>query len=379
MLYDLNLVWTPQTTQVDLERTLKFSKSLSYDVVALNHTFGPPIAAQVTNAIPQIGPVHTSFPQQPHQQAQTQQPPSSSPGDPSTALPTTLRRATILVSDPATNHRLPLLASLYDLLACRPTTDKAFAAACTSWAEISLISLDLSVSQPFRFRPKPCMAAVNRGVLFEVCYGQLLSPSTDARRRAAFIANVLELFRATKGRGIVLSSEARCAPGGAGAALRAPADVVNLFAVWGLGSEKGLEALSVNPRAVVVNEGLRKRGFRGVVDIVDAEGRIPGRAEGADSDGKAGKNNKQDQKKGEGGRQKPKQQHNNKGEDKQSGPQAPPQVSNGKRKHDGEGDHGRGGAGHETSLPVMSKRQAKKMKLAEKEKKAAESTTDTSR
>lgn len=369
MLYDLNLVWTPQATRSEIERTLKFSKSLGYNVVALNHTLEPPIAAQVTNAIPQIGPAHPSFPQQPQQQAQTQPQSSSSPSNPTAALPTVLRRATILVSDISTNHRLPHLASLYDLLACRPTTDKAFAIACTNWTEINLISLDLSVSQPFRFKPKPCMAAVNRGVLFEVCYGQLLSSSSDARKRATFIANVLELFRATKGRGIVLSSEARCGPG---AALRAPADVVNLFAVWGLGNEKGLEALGVNPRAVVVNEGLRKRGFRGVVDIVDAEGKIPGRERSADGDEKAGKNNKQGQKKNEGGKQKQRPDKNHKGEKKQPGPQNPPQEGNGKRKHDGEGDRGLGG--DETSLPVMSKRQAKKMKLAEK---AAGSTTET--
>lgn len=86
----------------------------------------------------------------------------------------------------------------------------------------------------------------------------------DAQRaRSNFIGNVLGLLRATKGRGIIVSSEAKSALG-----LRGPADVVNLLAVWGLGPEKGTEALGTGPRAVVVNEGVKRRGFRGVVDIV---------------------------------------------------------------------------------------------------------------
>lgn len=358
MLYDLNIVWTPQTTASDLERTLKFSQSLGYNVVALNHTFEAPIPAQVTNPIPQTGPVHTSFPQ-PHQATISS---SSTPSnnDSRSSLPTTLRRATVLISDPSTNHRLPTLAAAYDLLAVRPTTDKAFAAACTSMSEISLISLDLSVSHPFRFKPKPCMAAVHRGVLLEVCYSQLVANS-DTRARGTFIANVLELVRATKGRGIVLSSEARAAAGGVG--LRAPADVVNLFACWGLGNEKGTEALGLNPRAVVVNEGLRRRGYRGVVDIVQAEGRIPVSQE--KDDGDDGDMGREPKKKGVGGthhKQKLKGGQKPSGGQQQSGNGNGNENVNGKRKHDGASDHG---GGDQTSLPVLSKRQAKKAKLAE--------------
>lgn len=366
MLYDLNIVWTPQTSRADLERTLRFSHSLGYDVVALNHTFAPPIGAQATNPIPQLGPAHPSFPP-PAQKQQGQQP--SPHGDKANSntnannnkLPITLRRATVLAADPATNHRLPLLASAYDLLACRPTTEKAFVAACTGWPEVSLISLDLSQHQPYRLRPKPCMAAVARGALFEVCYGQLVSSSSSSaasadrqRARAVFVANVLELARATRGRGIVLSSEAR-GPGG----LRAPADVVNLFAVWGLGPERGLEALGLNPRAVVVNEGLRKRGFRGVVDVVDAEGRTPARKE---EDGRAAAD-------GESGAKEGQRQKNMGGKKQQQ-----QEGTNGKRKHEGASDHGGGDQG---SAPAMSKRKAKKMKLAEKV--AATPTTETSK
>lgn len=186
-------------------------------------------------------------------------------------------------------------------------------------------------------------------MLFEVCYSQLVTNTSDARARGTFIANVLELVRATKGRGIVLSSEAKAAAGGVG--LRAPADVVNLFACWGLGNEKGMEGFGMNPRAVVVNEGLRRRGYRGVVDIVQAEGSIPLSQEKGD-DEEGGTKGKEGKQKGGGGgggmRQKQKPNAN--------------ANANGKRKHDGASDHG---SGDQTSLPVLSKRQAKKLKLAE--------------
>lgn len=201
------------------------------------------------------------------------------------------------------------------------------------------------------------MAAVHRGVLFEVCYSQLVANS-DARARGTFIANMLELVRATKGRGIVLSSEARATAGGVG--LRAPADVMNLFACWGLGNEKGTEALGVHPRAVVVNEGLKRRGYRGVVDIIQAEGRIPASQEKEDGDdGEKGKEDARKKKSSGGGtQQKPK----NKVGQKQSSGQQDSGIANGKRKHDGGSDHG---GGDQASLPVLSKRQAKKLKLAE--------------
>lgn len=78
------------------------------------------------------------------------------------------------------------------------------------------------------------------------------------------------MIRATRGRGIFISSEAKTALG-----LRAPADVVNLLSVWGLGNEKGMEGIGTIPRSVVVNEGIKRNGFRGVIDIVQVAERDP--------------------------------------------------------------------------------------------------------
>jgi ribonuclease P/MRP protein subunit RPP1 len=59
--------------------------------------------------------------------------------------------------------------------------------------------------------------------------------------------NAASLIRATRGRGIIISSEARKAVG-----VRAPFDVMNLATLWGLSQEKGREAVGGLSRTVVV-------------------------------------------------------------------------------------------------------------------------------
>ncbi|KAI1119076.1 RNase P subunit p30 [Nemania sp. NC0429] len=378
MLYDLNIAWSPQTSAADLERTLRFSASLGYDVVALNHTIGAPVPPQVTNPLPKFDPPSPS----------SSLPPSSTPQP---KLPTVLRRATLVLSESSQHHRLPQLASAYDILAVRPQTDESFSAACLSLNDISLISLDLTVRQPFTFRPKPCMSAVSRGVRFEVCYSQALQgPASahiigakgardggyagsggglgvDARARAAFIGNVSSLIRATRGRGIVISSEAQSVLG-----LRAPADVINLLHVWGLPTDRAKDGLSVLPRGVVVNEGLKRSGFRGVIDIVGVADREEadvemseagdGVAKAASGNGQGNKKNKNknQQTSGHGERER---KRKSEAEDTDA---AAPASTNEISKPAGGGEE-----------QLVSKRQAKRMKAALRNKQLETGTAGT--
>lgn len=287
MLYDLNIAWSPSTSASDLARTLKFSSSLGYNVVALNHTIAiAQLPTPVTNPLPKFPVTPDSHAQSREQQEQ----------DKDNGLPTILHRATIPINDSSMNHlhRLAQLAPAYDILAVRPATEKTFSHACLNMAETSIISLDLAQQFDFFFKPRTCMAAVSRGVRFEICYAQVLG--ADARGRANFIGNLASLLRVTKGRGLVVSSEARGVMG-----LRGPADVVNLLAVWGLGTEKGMEGLGVNPRGIVVNEGIKRSGFRGIVDIVSvAERKQSEKMEGVEEGGGAEAKQKEKEKAGSG-------------------------------------------------------------------------------
>ncbi|KAI0798751.1 RNase P subunit p30-domain-containing protein [Xylaria sp. FL0064] len=368
MLYDLNIAWSPHASATDLERTLRFSASLGYDVVALNHTIGAPISPNITNPLPKFD---------------SPSPSSSSLSKPK--LPTVLRRATILLSEPAQHHRLPQLASAYDILAVRPQTEESFSAACQSLNDVSLISLDLTVRQPFVFRPKPCMFAVSRGVRFEVCYAQVLQGAApahvlgsksskdgysyagntgvgvgvDARARATFIGNMASLIRATRGRGIVISSEAQSVLG-----LRGPADVVNLLHVWGLPTGRATEGLGVLPRGVVVNEGLKRSGFRGVIDIVGVADRVQG---GDVEMGEAGDDKPES---GAGNAQGNNKWKKNKGQEGGGGPGA-------KKRKNGNGAEAGVATGGDGEEQPMSKRQAKKIRAALRKKQVEDGATGT--
>ena len=193
----------------------------------------------------------------------------------STALPFKLppririiSRCTIHISDPSQNHRLASIVPYYDLLALRPTTEKALQQACQSLSP-DLISLDLSQRFPFHFKHKTLLPAVSRGVKFEICYsagtGGNISGVEAGIARRNLISNATSLIRATRGRGLVISSEASRA-----LACRGPADVINLAVCWGLGSEKGREGIGAEARGCVVQAEMRRRSFRGVVDVIYA-------------------------------------------------------------------------------------------------------------
>ncbi|CAK7265394.1 RNA-binding RNA processing protein rpp1 [Sporothrix epigloea] len=298
MLHDLSLVWTPSTTATELTNTLAMSAELGYNVVALDHVYQG--AMPSTIASPLGGAIADAT--------------SSALATSSRRIPRILHRATVVISDLAVNHRLSAVAAAYDIVAVRPTTEKAFQAACLNMAEPALISLDLTSYFSFYFKHRACMAAVRRGVHFEVCYGQALragdsSTAADAknggaaRARALFVANLAGLVRATRGRGIVVSSGARSALD-----LRGPADVVNLLAVWGLAPDRGTEGMAALPRSIVANESLRRRGFRGVVDIVQSAGNADAKKQpSTTADGKQQKPRQKQQQQ----QQKQKQQQSN--------------------------------------------------------------------
>lgn len=126
-----------------------------------------------------------------------------------------------------------------------------------------MISVDLSVRLPYHFKFKMLSAAISRGVRIEICYGPGITGSgLDARRN--LIGNATSLIRATRGRGIIVSSEARRALG-----LRAPWDVINLACVWGLSQERGKEAVCEESRKVTALAKLKRTSWRGIVDIVN--------------------------------------------------------------------------------------------------------------
>lgn len=166
------------------------------------------------------------------------------------------------MTDHTTNHLLPQLQQHYDLIAARPTNERTLQQACAN-LDVDLISLDLTQRPEKHFKFSMLGAAIARGVKIEICYSQAITTSDPAAKRT-MIGNIVQLIRVTRGgRGLVFSSEARSVLG-----VRAPADVINLASVWGLGHERGKDALTKEPRSVVEFARLKHTSYRGVVDVV---------------------------------------------------------------------------------------------------------------
>lgn len=87
---------------------------------------------------------------------------------------------------------------------------------------------------------------------------------SDAQAKRNLISNATHLIRASRGRGLIICSESKVGAVG----LRGPWDAINLAAVWGLGQERGYEAMCMEPRSAVVTAKMKKTGFRGVIDVV---------------------------------------------------------------------------------------------------------------
>ncbi|KAJ2902462.1 RNase P subunit p30 [Zalerion maritima] len=288
-MHDLNILWMPSTTPEELDRTLHWAAYLGYDTVALNHIIRKIPEGKIVNPLPKVtGPLSQS---------------KSKLGDKSTIdtaiAPSAasrarfpkqiLHRATLHISDPHQHHRLPQLAAAYDILALRPTTEKAFLAACNTISESSMISLDMTQRLGYYIKHKNAMTAVKRGVCFEVCYSHMLyaplgssygvlgmtgpqvQVETDSAATARCFGNWEQLFTSTRGRGIVISSEA-----GRKLAMRSPASIRNLMALYGLPDEKGLQAQADMARLVVKNELLKRSSYAGVVEVVQPASRPEG-------------------------------------------------------------------------------------------------------
>lgn len=168
---------------------------------------------------------------------------------------------TLTLTDSLQNARLNQLAQQYDILALRPVDERTLQLACGS-LDCDIISLDLSQRLPYHFKFKTLSEAIKLGKKIEICYSQGLLGDGQGRRN--LISNATQLIRATRGgRGLIITSEAKMA-----AACRGPWDAINLAAVWGLGQERGYEAMSKEARNCVVAAQLKRTSYRGVINVV---------------------------------------------------------------------------------------------------------------
>jgi len=153
-------------------------------------------------------------------------------------------------------------------VAARPLTEKALQwLGGNSNPDIDILSLDISKRLPFPPRHSLFTNLISRGVAIEIPYAAAVS-DTAARRN--IISNATGLIRGTRGRGLLISSEANGT-----ADLRGPYDVINLATFWGLKQEFGLG----DGRKVLLHSEARRLTYKGAVQVVTEEVKERERAE----------------------------------------------------------------------------------------------------
>jgi ribonuclease P/MRP protein subunit RPP1 len=167
----------------------------------------------------------------------------------------------VTIDDPATlNANIISATKHFDLVAARPRTEKAL-----QWLggnnnpDIDILSLEISQRQPFPLRHNLFSNLVARGVAIEICYAAGIG-DTAARRN--IISNATGLVRGTRGRGLLVSSEARRT-----ADLRGPFDVINLATFWGLKQEHGMG----DGRKVLLHSDARRLTYKGAIQVINQE------------------------------------------------------------------------------------------------------------
>jgi ribonuclease P/MRP protein subunit RPP1 len=126
-------------------------------------------------------------------------------------------------------------------------------------SDIDILSLDISQRLPFPLRHSLFTNLVARGVGIEICYAAGIG-DTAARRN--IISNAAGLIRATRGRGLLISSEASRT-----ADLRGPFDVINLATFWGMKQEFGMG----DGGKVVLHSEARRLTYKGAVQVITQE------------------------------------------------------------------------------------------------------------
>lgn len=137
----------------------------------------------------------------------------------------------------------------YDLVAVRPSDEKLFHACC-QWVDCDIISLELSRKLDFFVKLPHVGMAKERKIVFEVCYAPAIR---DASSRRWLIANTMNLLHMTRGKHVIISSEAAKAM-----ELRGPYDVINLACMMGFKPDAAKAAISTLAHSALLRGFTRK-------------------------------------------------------------------------------------------------------------------------
>ncbi|KAJ3172784.1 Ribonuclease P protein subunit p30 [Irineochytrium annulatum] len=169
-----------------------------------------------------------------------------------------LTRFTIILDDATNNLLSNSKVQSYDLVAVQPLSEKVFQVACAHM-DCDIISIDMGTRLPFYLKATTINVAVQRGIVFEICYTGCLR---DAGARKQLISNARDLMRVTKGKNVIVTSGALKAM-----EVRGPHDVMNLGFLFGITNEVMQRCMTTNSRHALYHAATRRDTFNGVMMV----------------------------------------------------------------------------------------------------------------
>ncbi|KAE8895347.1 hypothetical protein PF005_g1272 [Phytophthora fragariae] len=178
-------------------------------------------------------------------------------------LPRQRKRITLKLEEVADAQKLlgSDVVQGYDVIAAEAATPKVFQFLCEQ-ADIDLITFDVTNRLPFQIKRPGIVAAMKRGIHFEITYTPCLG---DTAGRRYFFSNASNLVRLTGGKNLVFSSGAT-----RDILLRSPYDVLNIGLLSGLKYGQALDAISTSCLAVLEHAD-KRRGIIGGVQVQATE------------------------------------------------------------------------------------------------------------
>lgn len=170
-------------------------------------------------------------------------------------------RLTIVVNDSSRLVNLNKYQNNFDILAIKPVNEKSLQHSIIN-LNIDLISIPLDTKLNFYLKHKIIGKGLDKGIKFEVCYGPLISSQPSSGRKL-MISNLIQLIRATRSNGLVISSGAVTAIN-----IRAFNNIINFFETLGLRSNY-INKFNANAESVLTNGRLRINSYKQTVVLDD--------------------------------------------------------------------------------------------------------------
>eukprot|EP00871_Galdieria_phlegrea_P002571 jgi/Galph1/3314/GphlegSOOS_G1975.1 len=155
------------------------------------------------------------------------------------------------------NASNPILRS-YDIIAVQPATEKLLQQ-CLQF-DIDIVTMDLNEKLPFHLKRPQVHVMNSRNIKFELCYSNLLQPSTVRQR---VIANACSLVKTLKSELIVLSSGALDPM-----SLRSPYDIMHMALFLGMNEHQARSAIAENPMDVINASSQRLYTFKDALHVL---------------------------------------------------------------------------------------------------------------